>query len=67
MGAPGGDGLAHGLAFVTAEIVHDHDVAGLKRRGEAALDIDPEDQAVHGSVDDEGRDNPIMAETRDES
>jgi hypothetical protein len=46
LGPGGADELAHGFAFVAAEIVDDDDVTGAKRRHEDVLDIDPEALAV---------------------
>lgn len=45
------DGLAHGLAFVAAQVVHDDDVASRERRYEELLDISGEELAVDRSVD----------------
>jgi hypothetical protein len=36
---------------VTAEIVHDHDVAGVKRGDKDLFDIGPEALAVDGTVE----------------
>lgn len=38
---------------MAAEIVHDDDVAGLKRRYQDLLDVGPEDVAIDGAVDDQ--------------
>jgi hypothetical protein len=43
--------LAHGFAFVAAEIVHDHDIAGAKRGGEDLLDIGREALTVDRTVE----------------
>src|ERR1700730_11311098 len=43
--------LAYRFGFVTAEIVHDDDVAGTQRGDEDFLDIDPEALAVDGTVE----------------
>jgi len=45
------DGLAHGLALVAAEVVHDHDVAGQERGHEELLDIGGEELAVDRPVE----------------
>ena len=45
------DRLPHGLAFVRAEIVEDHDIAGLQRRDEELFDIGVEALAVDGPVE----------------
>ena len=42
LGASRANELAHGSGFVTAEIIHDHDVAGTKRGDEDLFDIGPE-------------------------
>ena len=43
--------LAYCFGFVTAEIVHDHDVAGTKRGDKDLLDIGPEALTVDGTVE----------------
>ena len=47
----GADELAYCFGFVTAEIVHDHDVAGTKRGDKDLLDIGPEALTVDGTVE----------------
>ncbi len=49
------DRLPHGLAFVRAEIVEDHDIAGLERRDEELFDIGAKALAVDGAVEQAGR------------
>ena len=49
------DGAAGGLAFVTAEVVEDDDVARRERRGENLLDVEGEELAVDRAVDDHHR------------
>ena len=44
----------HGRPLVAAEVIHDHDVAGAKRRDEDMAHIGPEYLAVDGAVDDHG-------------
>lgn len=51
---------------MAAEIVHYHDIAGCDGRDENALDVDAEDVAIHRTVEDPGRINPIVAQRRDE-
>jgi hypothetical protein len=51
LGAGGADELAYGFGFVTAEIVHDYDVAGMKRGDEDLFDIGPEALTVDGTVE----------------
>jgi hypothetical protein len=48
--------------FVAAEIVHDHDIAGLKRWDQHPLDIDPEALAIDRTVDQPRRFDPIAAQ-----
>ena len=48
------------------EIVHDDDVAWLKRRHEALFDIGEEAAAVDGPVDDAGCRNAVVAERAEE-
>ena len=50
-GAGGADELTHRFGFVTAEIVHDHDVAGTKRGDEDLLDLGPEALTVDWTVE----------------
>lgn len=66
MGAGRADRLPHGLAFVAAEVVHHHHVAGRERRDQDALDIGAEDVAVHRAVEDPGRVDPVVAQGGDE-
>src|ERR1700690_1040278 len=56
------DRLPHGLSLVRAEIVEDHDVAGLEGWDEELLDIGAKGFAVDRSVDQAGRINPIVAQ-----
>src|SRR5580765_8316873 len=53
--------LAYGFAFVTAEIVHDHDVTGMKRWDEDLFDIGLEALAVDGTVEQPWSVDPVMA------
>jgi hypothetical protein len=46
---------------VTAEIVHDHDVAGVKRGNKNLFDIDPEALPVDGTVEQPWSADPVMA------
>ena len=61
-GANRTDGAAHGLAFVAAEIVHDHDIARCERRHEELLDPGEEALAIDGAVDDARRIDAIVAQ-----
>ena len=60
-GAGGPDRLANGLAFVRAEIVEDHDIAGLQRRDEKLFDIGAKALAVDGAVEQAGRVDAVAA------
>ena len=51
LGAGRADELAYGFGFVTAEIVHDDDVAGMKRGDEDLFDIGPEALPVDRTVE----------------
>jgi len=56
------DSLAHGLAFVAAEIVHDDDVSGRQGGHEELLDIGEKELAVDRPVEHTGRIDPVMAQ-----
>ena len=58
--------LSNPIALVGAQIVEDDDVAGRKRWGEYALDINLKDHPVHGSVDHEWRRDRVVAQSGDE-
>ena len=60
------NGLAHGVALVAAEIVHDDDVAGLERRHEELLDIGFEAFAVDRSIKDARCVDPVVPQGREE-
>jgi hypothetical protein len=62
LGADRADGAAHDLALVTAEIVHDDDIAGLQGWEQHPLDIEPEALAVDRPLDQPGRLDAIMAQ-----
>ena len=53
-------------ALVAGEVVEDHHVALLQRRGELGLDIGVEDLAVHGLVDHPRRGQAIATQSGDE-
>lgn len=61
-GAGGTNELAHELAFVAAEIVHDHNIAKAKCRQKNLLDISPKAHAVDWPLDRTWRIDPIMAQ-----
>jgi hypothetical protein len=58
--------LAPALALMTAEIVHDDDVARLQGWNQHALDIDPEAFAVDRAIDLPWRLDAIVAQSGDE-
>lgn len=60
------DGLAHRLALVAAEIVHDHHIAGSQGGDENHFDISPEAVAVDRAVEDPWRIDAIMAQRGEE-
>lgn len=60
------DGLANGRRLVTAQIVHDDDVAGFEHRHEQLLDIGPEALAVDRSIEDARCCQPIAAQRAQE-
>ena len=66
---PGADaayGLAHGLPFVAAEIVHDDDVAGRERWHQELLDIGGEELAVDRPIDHAGCVDPVASQGGEE-
>jgi hypothetical protein len=54
------------LALVTGQIVQNDNVTGRQGRGELGLDIELEDRAVHGFVDDPGCGQPVTTQAGDE-
>src|SRR5439155_19031689 len=62
LGAGRADELTYGSALVTAEIVHDDDLAGTKRGHEDLLDIGPEALAVDRPLKQPRRVDPIVAQ-----
>lgn len=52
LGTDGADRGADGLALVAAEIIHDHDVAGLEGRHEELPDVGEKAAAVDGAIED---------------
>ena len=53
-GTGGADHVARTPIFVTAQIVHNHDVAGSERGNEHLFDIEAEDLTVERAREDEG-------------
>jgi len=51
LGSSRANELAYGFSFVAAEIVHDYDIAGMKRGDEDLFDIGPEALTVDGTVE----------------
>jgi hypothetical protein len=66
LGAARLDGLLDAVDLVAGEIVHDHDVVGLKGWGEHLFDIGAEDGAVHRPIDDQGRGDAVVAQAGDD-
>lgn len=60
------DGGSDCQSFVTAEIIHDDDVAFLERRNKDGLDIDAEGLAVDGAVEHPRRRDAVISEGGDE-
>ena len=56
------NGLADGGAFMAAQVVHDHDIAGRQRGHEALFDIVGEDLAVDRLVEDTRCVDPVAAQ-----
>ena len=65
-GAGRADELAHDLAFVAAEIVHDHDVAGHQGGDENLRDINLETLAVDRAFEQPWGVDPVMAQCSQE-
>jgi hypothetical protein len=59
------DGLADRRAFVAAEVVHDHQVAGLERRYQNLFDISAEPLCVDRTIQQPGRLDAVMSKCRD--
>ena len=57
------DGGADGIALVTAEVVHDDDIAGLERGGEELFDIALEAFAIDRSVEHARCIDAVMAQS----
>lgn len=60
-GTDGFDGVADGLGFVTAQVVHDDDVSGLEGLDEKLFDISQEAHAVDRAVEDAGCCQPVAS------
>jgi hypothetical protein len=56
------DRLADTSDLVGRKIIHDDGIAAIERRGQTLLDIRDKGRSVHWSVNDEGRDHPIIAQ-----
>jgi hypothetical protein len=65
LGAGRSDRLADGAAFVTAEIVHDDQIARLEGGREHFLDVGLERLAIDGAIEQPRRFNPVAAKRRD--
>ena len=64
LGAGAADQAAHRLALVTAEIVHDDDIAGAAGWHQELLEISAKAGAVDRAVDDAGRGDAVVAQRR---
>jgi hypothetical protein len=60
------DGLPDRLALVTAEIVHDHDVAGFENRRQLLFGIGQETLAIDRAIEDARSGEPVQAQRADE-
>lgn len=67
MCAGSSDGFSDVRAFVTAEIVHDDNVAGAQCLQKELFDIEPESLAIDRAVDDAGRVDPVASQGGQES
>ena len=65
-GTGGSDDLADGSRFVTAEVVHDDDIARLQGGHELLFDISTEVVAVDWSVEDARCSEPVAAQSAEE-
>jgi hypothetical protein len=50
---------------VAGQVVHDHEIAGLKLWAEDPFDIGLEAEAVDWAVENEGRYDPVMCSSQD--
>ena len=64
LGAGAADQAARRLALVTAEIVHDDDIAGAEGRHQELLEISARAGAVDRAVDDAGRGDAVVTQRR---
>jgi hypothetical protein len=60
----GPDCVADGRAFVTAEVIHDHQITGMERRPKDLFDIGPEPLAVDRAIQQPGRFDPVVSQRR---
>jgi len=60
------DGLANRLALMAAEVVHDHQIAWLKRGDQRFLDVGSKAFAVDRTVDEPRRLDAVVTERGDE-
>src|SRR5229473_6865472 len=58
------DELAHGFAFVAAEIVHDHDITRAKRWEEDLLHVETKAVAIDRTFEKPWRIDPVVAQCR---
>ena len=64
--AGGPDGMTDGCGFMAAQIVHDHDVAGLQGRQQLLLDIGAEAFTVDRAIEDAWRGELVAAQRAQE-
>lgn len=57
-------GFCRARAFVSGQIVEDHNGSGIERRGQLCLDICVEGGAVHGPLDHPWRDQGVLRQAR---
>jgi hypothetical protein len=66
LGSGGLDDLSYLRIFVGREIVHHDDIAGAQGGHQALPKILDEDRTGHGSINDEGRGDPVLTQPSDE-
>jgi len=66
LGAHASNGSAHSTAFMTAEIVHDDDIAWTQARRQHVLDVGQEAASIDWPLEDEGCLNAVVAQSGEE-
>ena len=64
--AGGFDGFGDAIDLVGRDIVHDDNFAGLQGGRETLFDVGAEGFSIHRPLDDEGSNNFVVTQTRDE-